>query len=40
MDVRFVELYANVADAGGRPVAGLGAGDLQVFEDGLDSPSA
>jgi VWFA-related protein len=34
MDVRFVELYANVVDGGGRPVPGLGAGDLQVFEDG------
>lgn len=34
MDVRFIELYANVLDGGGRPVAGLGEGDLQVFEDG------
>ena len=35
MDVRFVELYANVVD-GWRTARGeLGAGDLQVFEDGL-----
>ncbi len=34
MDIRFIELYTNVVDGGGRPVAGLGTGDLQVFEDG------
>lgn len=34
IDVRFVELYANVVDGAGRPVTDLGAGDLQVFEDG------
>jgi VWFA-related protein len=38
MDVRFVELYANVVDGGGRPVPGLGAGDLLVFEDGQRQP--
>ncbi len=35
MDIRLVELYTNVVDAAGKPVEGLGAGEFQVFEDGL-----
>jgi VWFA-related protein len=35
MDVRFIELYTNVVDGGGRPVEGISSGDLQVFEDGV-----
>jgi Ca-activated chloride channel family protein len=35
MDVRLIELYTNVVDGGGRPVEGIGSGDLQVFEDGV-----
>ncbi|HYX22937.1 MAG TPA: VWA domain-containing protein [Thermoanaerobaculia bacterium] len=34
LDIRLVELYTNVGDRAGRPIAGLGAGDFQVFEDG------
>jgi Ca-activated chloride channel family protein len=35
IDVRLVELYANVLDATGRPVETLGAGEFRVFEDGV-----
>lgn len=35
MDIRLVELYTNVVDGVGRPVEGLGPGELQVFEDGV-----
>jgi Ca-activated chloride channel family protein len=38
MDIRLVELYTNVVDAAGRPVEGLGSGELQVFEDGVRQP--
>lgn len=34
IDVRLVELYVSVADAQGRPLAGLTAADFRVFEDG------
>jgi len=35
LDVRLVELYTNVVDAAGKPVDGLGTGELQIFEDGV-----
>ncbi|HEX4964417.1 MAG TPA: VWA domain-containing protein [Thermoanaerobaculia bacterium] len=35
MDVHLVNLYTNVGDRAGRPFEGLGAGDFQVFEDGV-----
>ena len=35
MNIHLVELYTHVADKGGRPFDGLGAGDFQVFEDGV-----
>src|SRR6185295_507643 len=35
MDIRLVELYTNVVDAAGKPIEGLGSGELQVFEDGV-----
>ncbi|MEE8522413.1 MAG: VWA domain-containing protein, partial [Thermoanaerobaculia bacterium] len=34
VEVQFVELYATVHGAGGRPVLGLGEDDFAVFEDG------
>jgi Ca-activated chloride channel family protein len=33
-----VEVYASVTDSAGRPVRGLGAGDFEVFEDGVRQP--
>jgi Ca-activated chloride channel family protein len=38
MDVRLVELYTNVVDKGGRPIDGIGPGEIQVFEDGVRQP--
>jgi Ca-activated chloride channel homolog len=38
LDVRMVELYTNVVDPAGRPVEGIGSGELQVFEDGVRQP--
>src|SRR5436305_9264661 len=35
LDIHLVELYTNVGDRAGRPFAGLGPGDFQVFEDGV-----
>lgn len=35
LDVRLVELYANVLDGAGKPVSGIGKGDFRIFEDGL-----
>jgi Ca-activated chloride channel family protein len=35
MDIRFVELYTHVVDRAGKPVEGLGAGEVHVFEDGV-----
>jgi Ca-activated chloride channel family protein len=35
VEVRFVELYATVHDAAGRPVLGLGKDDFKVLEDGV-----
>src|SRR6185295_453570 len=35
LDVRLVDLYTNVVDAAGKPVDGLGTGELQIFEDGV-----
>jgi VWFA-related protein len=35
LDVRLVELYANVVDSAGKPAAAVGSGDFRVFEDGL-----
>ena len=34
MEIRLVELYTHVTDRAGKPVEGLGAGEVQVFEDG------
>ncbi|HKI02298.1 MAG TPA: VWA domain-containing protein [Thermoanaerobaculia bacterium] len=38
MDVRLVELYTNVVDKAGRLIDGVGAGEIQVFEDGVRQP--
>jgi VWFA-related protein len=38
LDIRLVELYTNVVDPQGRPVEGIGSGDLQVLEDGVRQP--
>jgi Ca-activated chloride channel family protein len=38
MDIRLVELYTNVIDRAGKPVDGIAARDLQVFEDGVRQP--
>jgi Ca-activated chloride channel family protein len=35
MEIRLVELYTNVIDRAGKPVEGLGAGEVHVFEDGV-----
>jgi len=35
MDIRLVELYTNVVDRTGKPVEGVGPGEVQVFEDGV-----
>jgi Ca-activated chloride channel homolog len=35
MDIRLIELYTHVVDGAGKPVEGLGAAELQVFEDGV-----
>jgi Ca-activated chloride channel family protein len=35
MDIRLVELYTHVVDRAGKPVEGLDAGEVHVFEDGV-----
>jgi Ca-activated chloride channel family protein len=35
MDIRLVELYANLLDRAGRPVEGVDPGEIRVFEDGV-----
>jgi Ca-activated chloride channel family protein len=35
MEIRLVELYTHVVDRSGKPVEGLGAGEVHVFEDGV-----
>ncbi|MEM8995077.1 MAG: VWA domain-containing protein [Acidobacteriota bacterium] len=36
VQVRWIEVYATVLDAAGRPVVGLGAEDFQLLEDGAE----
>jgi VWFA-related protein len=40
IDVRMIRLDVSAVDGRGRPVAGLGAGDFEVFEDGRPVPIA
>jgi Ca-activated chloride channel family protein len=35
MDIRLVELYTHVVDRAGKPVEGLGSGEVRIFEDGV-----
>ncbi len=35
MEIRLVELYTHVVDRAGKPVEGLGSGEIRVFEDGV-----
>lgn len=38
IQVRWIETYATVLDASGRPVTGLGAGDFRLQEEGEERP--
>ncbi|MEO1366429.1 MAG: VWA domain-containing protein [Acidobacteriota bacterium] len=38
VQVRWIEVYATVLDAAGRPVVGLGAEDFRLLEDGAEQP--